>query len=296
MWIFAALVLFAQEPAGSLRGIEKLIAAGQHREALQGLGVLPDSFDKRLLASKALDGMGDAQRAVTEAEAALAIDPRAEAAHLQLGQIFLGNNTPQAALDVFTEALAMHPNSLLLHAGRGLALKDLIRYADAEKELLRCLALRAGFPVCFDGLATVYLHTKRFDEMERAAVEQRKVNPRDFRGPYFEAVARNAREEKDVETLLGESIRLNEGFAAAHALLGRVLLQRGEVARAIASLETAVRLRPAYPPALLNLAQAYKRAGRDGDAARTYDLLREANEKERQGKPALIYHRGPAQH
>lgn len=296
MWIVAVLALFAQAPADPLPHIEKLIAAGRYQEALAGLAGRPESFERHMLASKAYDGMGDAGHAVSEAEAALAMRPRAEAAHLQLGQIFLSYNTPQAALDVFTEALTYHPDSFLLHAGRGLALKDLVLYEEAEKELSACLKGRPGFPICFDGLATVLLHGKRYGELQRAAEAQEKLNPGDYRGPYFLAVALNAAGgdagvvEKKLEAALGK----NSGFAAAHALLGRVRLARGAVGEAIASLEQAVRLRADYPPALLNLAQAYKRAGRDADAEKTFELLRRANEKEREGKPSLKYHRGAA--
>jgi len=294
MWIVALLALFAQISSDSLPMIEKLIAGGQHREALAALNRLPVSTQWHLLASKAHDGLGDAKKAVGEAEAALALDPRSEAAHIQLGQIFLSNNTPQAALDVFTEALSLHPGSFLLRAGRGLALKDLNLYDEAERELRRCLDARPGFPICFDGLATVLLNAKRFTDLDRASVAQESHNPRDFRAPYFAAAASLALDGDvaAIESLLARSIQRNPKFAASHALLGRVQLQAGRIDSAMASLETAVRLRPNYAPALLNLAQAYKKAGREADAARAFEQLRQANDRERQAKPALIYHRG----
>ena len=259
-----------------------------------GLQSLPKSFERHLLASKAHDGLNDPARAVAEAEAALQLQPRSEAAHLQLGQIFLSRNTPQPALDIFTDALTYHPSSYLLHAGRGLALKDLILYDDAEGELTQCLKLKPAFGICFDGLATVYLHAKRFEDLRRIATEHEQKNPTDYRGPYFTAVAANALNTApaEIQTSLEQSIKINPTFAAAHALLGRIHLQTGNLQSAITSLETAVRLRPDYPPALLNLAQAYKRANRDSDADRAFELLRKANERERQGKPALIFHRG----
>lgn len=294
MWMVAVLALFAQAPADPLPVIEKLIAAGRYDEAMERLRAQPESFERHLLTSKIYDGKGDAGKAVEAAEAALAMRPRAETAHLQLGQIFLSYNTPEAALDVFTEALTYHPDSFLLHAGRGLALKDLVLYEEAEKELGTCLKARPGFPICFDGLATVYLHGKRYRELRAASEQQERVNPGDYRGPYFLAVALNATGgdtaliEKKLEAALGKNAR----FAAAHALLGRVRLARGAVPEAIASLEQAVRLRADYPPALLNLAQAYKKAGREADAERVFALLRQANEKEREGRPSLKYHRG----
>ncbi len=290
----ACIALFAQVSSDSLPIIEQLIARGQFQEALRRTESLPLTVQRHLLASKALDGLGDAARAVAEAEKALALDPRSEAAHLQLGQIFLGNNTPQAALEVFTDALQLHPNSFLLRTGRGLALKDLNLYDEAIAELKRCLEAKPGFAVCFDGLATSLLNAKRFDELSTAAAEQEKVNPTDYRAPYFAAAAKSAAGAPSTEImpLLDRSIERNKRFAAAHALLGRVLLQEDEINRATVALENAVALRPDYAPALLNLAQAYKKAGREQDAARIFDRLREVNEKERAGKPALIYRRG----
>jgi tetratricopeptide (TPR) repeat protein len=294
MWMIAILAFFAPPPE-SLRSIEQLIAAGRYSEALSKLASEPSTFAAHLLASKAYDGMGDAARAVREAEAALALEPAAESAHLQLGQIFLSHNTPRAALEVFTEALALHPDSLFLRAGRGLALKELSLYPEAEKDLNICWKQRPGFPVCFDGLATIYLQTHRYEPLLDLAREQQRVNPSDYRGSYFAAAARNALDAPfaEVEKLLNESIERNPAFAASLALRGRVRLKAGHVNAAIADLESAIRFRPDYQPALLTLGQAYQKAGRESDAARAFALLKEANEKEREGRPALLFHRGP---
>lgn len=292
--MITVLALFAQLSSESLRMIEKLIAAGQHREALVAMAALPVSAQRHLLASRAYDGLRDAPNAVREAEAALALEPQSEAAHLQLGQIFLGHNTPKAALEVFTEALTYHPRSYLLKAGRGLALKDLMIYDDAEKELRGCLEQRPAFSVCFDGLATVYLQAKRFDDLQRVAAGYQRQAPNDYRGHYFLAAAQSGAggEPAAIVALLTASIRLQPKFAAAHALLGRTRLGQDDIPGAIRALEKAVGLRPGYAPALLNLAQAYKRAGRTADAERAFEQLRQANELERQGKPTLLYHRG----
>lgn len=277
-----------------MRTTEKLIAAGQYAEAVAQLSQATPSVQSHLLASKALDGLNQPARAVEEAEAALSLDPRSEAAHLQLGQIFLSRNTPAGALEVFSDALGIHPGSLLLRLGKGLALKDLARYEDAEAELLACLKLRPGFPLAFDTLATVYLHSKRYEELKTLAADFRTVQPNDYRGPYFAAAALEASRQIDasVEALLAESIRLNPRFAAAYALLGKVRLQAGQYPAAIEALEKAQSLRPDYGPAALHLAQAYKQAGRDADAARQFKRVRELKEKEKEGPLGLRYHRG----
>lgn len=292
MWVTLVLLLFAAPTDFAI--IEKLIAEGQAKVALDQLQGAPDSAGKHLLASKAYDALGDAARAVNEAEAALALESRLEAAHLQLGQIFLSRNTPQAALDIFSEALAVLPDSLLLRLGRGLALKDLSRYDEAEEDLLECLRRNANLSLAFDALATVYLHSKRFEDAQRIADQYRSAHANDFRGPYFAAAAREGRKQpfRAIEPLLLESVRLNPNFAASHALLGKLLLSEGQPEKAIPHLEQAVRLRKDYAPAMLHLAQAYQKAGRAGEAADAFARFRQSSEEERKPRPALKYHRG----
>ena len=294
VWTRVALLLFQAAAEDSLVTTEKLIAAGRFGEALTALAPAPGSVRRHLLASKAYDGLNDAPHAVEQAEAALSLDPRSEAAHLQLGQIFLGHHTPQAAADVFTEALAFHPTSFFLRLGRGLAWKDLMRYEEAEADLRASVERRPDSAVAFDALATVYLQTKRFGDLKLLTAAFRVRNPNDYRGPYFAAAALDGSQAtgSEIESLLAESIRLNPGFAAAHALLGKRRLNSGNTASAIAELETAVRLRPDYSPAALHLAQAYQKAGRPGEAAQAFERVRQIKAKERTPPPGLLFHRG----
>lgn len=298
MPLFVALLgwgLLAGAPAGDVwPGIEKSVAGGQYRHALEELARLPATPRRHLLASKAWDGLGDPQRAVQEAEAALSLAPALEAAHLQLGQIFLSRNTPEAALEIFTEALGVLPDSLLLRLGRGLALKDLLRYDEAEKELAECLRRRPGFPIAFDALATVYLHSKRYPEAMGLADDYRRRYPADYRGPYFAAAAREGAKQDPAEALAlaRESVQRNARYAAGYALIGKLLLQSGSAKEAVAPLERAVALRPDYTPAVLHLAQAYKANGQEPEAARAFEQLRQLKAREQIGSPALRYHRG----
>lgn len=298
MWIAAAalVMLAAADEDPALVTIEKLIAGGDYRRALTALNPLPASVRRHLLASRAYDGLNDPPHAVEEAEAALAMDPRSEAAHLQLGQIFLGHNTPGAAAEIFTDALAIHPESFVLRLGRGLAWKDLGRHEDAERDLRRCLESRPGFGLAFDGLATVYLQAKRFEELGALASAFRRNNPADYRGPYFAAAALDGVADpgtaEQTDALLAESIRLNPNFAAAHALLGKRKLAAGDTTAAIAFLETALRLRPDYSPAALHLAQAFQKAGRKAEAERAFERVKELKLAERNPPQSLRYHRG----
>ncbi len=286
-----AAISWGQE---QLTPVERLLAANQPKQALEQLQTLAPSYRWHLLASRAYEGLADPARAVEHAEAALALDPNGEAAHLQLGSIFLQHNTPAAALDIFTEAEQILPGSFLIRLGKGLALKDLQRYNDAVEALRKCLQQQPASALAFDGMATSLLHSQRFDALIDESKVFRTRNPQDFRSYYFEAAGRDGLRLPDDETrrLLTDSLQRNSHFAAAYSLLGKVLLRQNLPQEAIAPLERAVSLRPDHVPSHMNLGKAYRLAGRESDSAKEFQIVRELNAKGQQPPPSLSYHRG----
>lgn len=269
--------------------IERTISAGRHREALAQLERLQERPAAwHVLASKAHDGLNDPARAVAEAERALQLDPGNEAAHVQLGYIFLSRNTPQAAVEIFTDAERLFPNSLVVRLGRGLALKELQRYDQAELALSRCWP----HPLAFDALATLLIQRVRLEEARDLSVRFIQANPADYRGHYFLASARAGLQEDGAREALRQSLARNPNFAAAHALLGKLQLAADEFPAAAASLEQATRLRPDLVQAHLHLAQTYRKLGREDDALREFAIVAGLKRKEAQPKPSLLYHRG----
>ena len=65
-----------------------------------------------------------------------------------------------------------------------------------------------------------------------------------------------------------KAMEMAPSLFAAHNILGRILLELGETEKAIAALETGVKLAPDSPEIRFSLARAYTRAGRTEDAAR----------------------------
>lgn len=276
-------VALAPAAADPFFEVEKLLAAGRYREALAALEPLPVSARRHLLASKAWDGAGDARRAIEEAVAAVRLEPEKEAHHLQLGQLHLTHRAPRAALNVFGAAEERFPDSVLVRVGKGLALRELLRFDEAAEELRWVVERQPRLAVAFDALAMVYLHTSRYEDLLRLAEAFRARSPDDFRGAYYLAAAREGlrRPPSETEELAREAIRMNPKFAAAHVLLGKVLLETGRAADAIPVLEEAARLRPDYPPAHLHLSNAYRKVGRKQDAAREAAILQELNQRAR---------------
>jgi len=286
-----AAISWAQE---QLLPAERLLDANQPKQALEQLQMLAPSYRWHLLASRAYEGLANPAKAVEHAEAALTLDPKGEAAHLQLGRIFLEHNTPAAALEIFSEAEQILPDSFLIRLGKGLALKDLQRYDEAVATLRQCLQQQPASALAFDGMATSLLHSQRFDVLIDESKAFRARNSQDFRSYYFEAAARDGLRLPDAETrqLLMDSLQRNSHFAAAYSLLGKVLLRQNLPHDAVAPLERAVSLRPDHVPSHMNLGKAYRLVGRDTDSVREFQLVRELNEKGQQPPPSLTYHRG----
>ncbi|MBL8213492.1 MAG: tetratricopeptide repeat protein [Bryobacterales bacterium] len=275
--------------------VERHLAAGASQKALDRLAET-DVRDAAWYsaASRAWDGLNDPAKAVRFAENALGLEPGNPIYHARLGQIFLARNTPKAAFEIFTEAAALFPDNFVVRLGRGLAAKELQLYEDAEHELRWCLGNQPGAPLAFDALATIYVQQARFPDAGALAEAFVKANAGDYRGPYFQAAAREGQQLGDGETLrlVDLSLQRNPRFAAAHALRGKILLKQKKLAEATASLKAAITYRPDLVQAHLLLARAYREAGDAAGAAREFETVRQLKAREQEPRPSLLYHRG----
>lgn len=79
--------------------------------------------------------------------------------------------------------------------------------------------------------------------------------------------------------LAEKAVQLNPKMFPARNVLGRLLLQLGQVDRAIKELEEGARLAPTSPEMHYALARAYRRAGREEDAKRETALFQKLQEE-----------------
>jgi tetratricopeptide (TPR) repeat protein len=79
--------------------------------------------------------------------------------------------------------------------------------------------------------------------------------------------------------LAEKSVALAPRMFPARNVLGRVLLELGQIERAIHELEEGVRLAPVSPDMHFALARAYTRAGRKADADRENEIFKKLEEK-----------------
>lgn len=292
VWV---LMLFFLPPDTQFNRVEQALAHSDYQGALEYLAASDErNASWHLLASKAYDGLNDPAKAIGEAEEALKLDPKNPVLHVQLAQIFLSRNTPQAALEILAEAESFIPGVFLIHLGKGLALKELQRYDAAEQEFQWCLSRQPTSAVAFDALATVYVQQARFEDARKLAGNFIKQNSADYRGYYFLAAGRDGDSLPQDETraLLKHSLELNPSFAASHALMGKVLLREDKPREAADSLRKAIQFRPDLVQAHLHLARALRLLGDEAGATQEFETVRKLKEKEKEPTSSLRYHRG----
>jgi tetratricopeptide (TPR) repeat protein len=120
-------------------------------------------------------------------------------------------------------------------------------------------------------------------QIEKAVIllqERARLSPEDFYTQYWlgEALIRSAPEagsaaDRESIAALESSIRLDPDFEPAHFQLGKLLLRRGDIDRAVHELEKAMALDPTDQGPVLQLARVYQRKG---DAARAKELTAQA--------------------
>jgi Flp pilus assembly protein TadD len=77
-------------------------------------------------------------------------------------------------------------------------------------------------------------------------------------------------------------------FGAHLGEMGKVLLDRGEIAEAVTHLEAAARLSPQTDYVHYQLQAAYRKEGRTGDADRELELYKNLKAKQRQRASAAV--------
>lgn len=166
---------------------------------------------------------------------------------LMAGQAGIGmaSRRPDAAQTAFDQLMARYPNAPNVHYAYGVFLLN--QDADAAlKQFQRELEISPQHQPSMVQMAFEYL--KRDD--------------------YNAALP-----------LAEKAVQLNPKMFQARNVLGRILLQLGQVDRAIKELEEGARLAPTSPEMHYALGRAYRRAGREEDAKRESALFQKLQEE-----------------
>ncbi len=182
---------------------------------------------------------------------------------LQAGEQSAALGNTLEAIEAFSGALALQPQSMVAHLKRGDAYRLRREYEPALRDLRDAAALDATAPRPLELLADVNAAMGRHD---RAIELYRQFLALDDRAPrvlYKLGLTYYAtrRSEQAIEPLR-RALNLDERLSEAHYLLGLCLRDARRQTDAIASLRRAIALSPGLVPAREALADTYGVAGR----------------------------------
>ena len=158
------------------------------------------------------------------------------------------------AKKAFEKLIQDYPTTPFVHYSFGVMLAELSQYKEAEQQLLEEIKVNSESSMPYMQLAYVYIRNSRFDE---------------------------------ALGMVRKAVQLVPGSFAAHYLVGRSLLEVGQVNESVQELSIAKRLAPTSPEVRYSLARALARAHRPQEAAREQEEFKRLNARVEQAKQKL---------
>jgi tetratricopeptide (TPR) repeat protein len=185
-----------------------------------------------------------------------------------------------AAIESYSGAVALRPDSMASHLRRGKAYEIQRRQEEAIRDYVEAARLQSGAADPLLALADLY--DARGDVAHAAEWYGRaaEVDPQNRSLLYRLALARyRAGRSSTAIDPLRRALALDGGFDEAHYLLGVVLRDAQDVAGATASLERAIQANPSLIAAREELADVYRAQGRFADELAQLTALAAADPK-----------------
>jgi len=240
------------------------------------------------LLSQAYEGSGQTVEAYNALRTATQLDPQDENNYLDLAVLCVDHANYDLGLEIVNIGIKHLPRSGRLRVQRGtlLAMKGQSAQALEDFETAGKLAPDKSLSQVARGIVLLELgENSKAVEILRQQVAAR---PNDYLVHYIlgEAINRNgpalgSPEEAEAVQALVKSVQLRPEFAPSRAILGKTLLRRGEVDRAIVELEKALELDSGEASALYQLALAYRKKGNSERAKELFAKVDRAKSEER---------------
>jgi tetratricopeptide (TPR) repeat protein len=194
---------------------------------------------------------------------------------ISLGQTALSRDDTFAAIEAFSGAIALKPDSMLAHLKRGETYRRRNDDVAAFRDLREASRLDPTATWPLEQLGDLNLQRRWYARAAELYTSYVNLDDRSARVLYKLGLA-HYRDGKCEEALpiLDRTLALDGRFAEAHYLKALCLRDRGSNAAALAALRTAVRLAPGLVPAREELADLYASLDRQREAIDQLDALR----------------------
>lgn len=190
------------------------------------------------------------------------------------GEIALAASQPSAAIEAFSGAIALKPESMLAWLRRGEVYRQQGDAASALRDLRQAGTLDPTSPRVEEQLGDVHASQQRW---QRAAERYEAALAIDERPPRIwvklALALLNTNQLDRAATACRAALAQDNTLASAHYLLGVVLVQQQRPGEATEAFSTAASLDPSHVDALEAMASIHEKAGRYADEVRVLRAL-----------------------
>ena len=193
---------------------------------------------------------------------------------LAQGASALADDQTFGAIEAFSGAIALRPDSMLAHLRRGEAYQRRNELEAATNDFRRAADLDPSATRPLEALGDVLFQRRRYLRSAETYERRLAVDSLSARVSLKLAVARYQAGQVDQALAAArEAVRLDENLADAHYLIGMCLRDREQPVDAAAALEKAAAIAPALVPAREELAELYNALGRRVDELEQLQLI-----------------------
>ena len=181
------------------------------------------------------------------------------------GASALADDQTFGAIEAYSGAIALRPDSMLAHLRRGEAYQRRNELEAATNDFRRAADLDPSATRPLEALGDVLFQRRRYLRSAETYERRLAVDSLSARVSLKLAVARYQAGEVDQALAAArEAVRLDENLADAHYLIGMCLRDKEQPVDAAAALEKAAAIAPALVPAREELAELYSALGPPG--------------------------------
>lgn len=225
------------------------------------------------------------QDAVHAFQEAIKLEPTNETSYLDLGKILLTERRLVPALELTKRTANAFPDSSRTFILKGSVELEAVLFTDAVDSFSRALQLDPASPDASIGLARAQFGSGMTPQAK--ATLERAIESFPNKAPFQLELAQLLLKEAETgdegagtraEQLLKSAVVLDDTLTEAHYQLGELALARSQAQRALIHLERAAKLDPTSAKIHFALARAFRRLGRNEEAAKQsalYDRLKE---------------------
>ena len=190
------------------------------------------------------------------------------------GASALADDQTFGAIEAYSGAIALRPDSMLAHLRRGEAYQRRNELEAATNDFRRAADLDPSATRPLEALGDVLFQRRRYLRSAETYERRLAVDSLSARVSLKLAVARYQAGEVDQALAAArEAVRLDENLADAHYLIGMCLRDKEQPVDAAAALEKAAAIAPALVPAREELADLYSALGRRADELEQLQLI-----------------------